>query len=123
MIFKDHLYSIVSFSQEATGCSFQIRLNPAHEVFAAHFPGEPILPGACIVQMVTELVSQWQQVPLEVQRVSNLKFLSVISPLAVLELEVICEQKSLDPQRLQVKASVRDHEIEYSKMTLVYAHE
>ena len=31
-----------------------LRLNPDHPIYHAHFPGNPITPGVCIVQIVGE---------------------------------------------------------------------
>lgn len=124
MIFKDNLYIITASSEETTRTCFQIRLNASHKIFEAHFPGMPILPGACIVQMVAELVSLWlgRQQTLQIVRMSNLKFLSVISPDEVTELEVILELKKQEDGELRIAANVRGEVAEYSKMILTFAY-
>jgi len=104
----------------------QIQLNSGHVVFASHFPGEPILPGACIVQMVAEMVSLWKdgnaQKTLPIVKMSNLKFLTVISPVEVCHLMVVLEMKEMAEGLMKVAASVRTEEKEYSKMTLTFAY-
>ena len=30
---------------------FKVRLNASHVIYKAHFPGMPITPGVCIIQM------------------------------------------------------------------------
>ena len=37
---------------------FKVRLNASHVIYKAHFPGMPITPGVCIIQMVTECLQQ-----------------------------------------------------------------
>ena len=55
-------------------------------IYQAHFPGEPITPGVCIVQIGKEviedlLLEQSSASPrLEIIKAKNIKFLSVISP-------------------------------------------
>lgn len=60
--------------------SFQLRLNPSCFIYQAHFPGEPITPGVCIVQMGVELVEEVLQRKLSVVKAKNVKFLSVLTP-------------------------------------------
>jgi 3-hydroxymyristoyl/3-hydroxydecanoyl-(acyl carrier protein) dehydratase len=33
-----------------------IRLNPDHAIFAGHFPGQPVVPGVCMLQIIKELL-------------------------------------------------------------------
>lgn len=85
MLLKNSLYTIeksekLTSSDEIVGGSFLLRLNPDHVIYQAHFPGEPITPGVCIVQMGKELMEELLAKSLEVARVKNVKFLSVISP-------------------------------------------
>lgn len=84
MLLKNSLYTIEkvekSTSTEIVEGSFLLRLNPDHVIYQAHFPGEPITPGVCIVQMGKELLEELLGMSLEVARVKNVKFLSVISP-------------------------------------------
>ena len=54
---------------------------PDHVIYQAHFPGEPITPGVCILQMGVELLSEALGCPLEVAGFKNVKFLQVLSPL------------------------------------------
>lgn len=125
MLFIDKLYTVVASTEEKQVADFQIRLNAEHTIFAAHFPGEPILPGACIVQMVAELATLWlgtgKQETLPIVKMSNLKFLAVISPSDVLDLQVKLEVKSQEEGALKIAARVRDVERDYSKLVLTFA--
>lgn len=82
MLLKNSLYTIEKLEKpmEGVGGSFLLRLHPDHVIYQAHFPGEPITPGVCIVQIGKELMEELVGKSLEVARVKNVKFLSVISP-------------------------------------------
>lgn len=119
MLFLDNLYAVVASAEEGTqSVNFQVRLNPESAIFKAHFPGEPIMPGACIVQMVQELYMMWTKRDVEIAKVNNLKFLSVISPDAVLELNVVLEVKKEEADMIHLKADVVDGQTYYTKMSL-----
>ena len=47
-------------SKEGVGLmvSYTIKLIPSCVIYQAHFPGEPITPGVCIVQMAKELIEE-----------------------------------------------------------------
>ena len=120
MIFLDNLYTIVSTPEESTeAVRFQIRLNADSVIFKAHFPGEPIMPGACIVQMVQELFSVLAKREVEIAKIVNLKFLSVIKPDEVLDLDVAIKIKKEEDQQVHINADIVKDEITYTKMSLL----
>lgn len=124
MLLHGGLYTILSSAVDVSSALFSIELNPAHVIFAAHFPGEPILPGACIVQIATELFAQWKDDDqLQVRKISNLKFLSIVSPQQLTNLDVLLEERKTDAEGTQVRVSVRNVDVEYSRMTLLFTHD
>lgn len=120
MIFLDNLYTVVSSVEEnASLVRMQVRLNPESVIFKAHFPGEPIMPGACIVQMVLELFMVWTKREVEIVKVNNLKFLSVISPDDVLDLDVTIEIKKEEEGKISIKSDIAKDGLDYTKLSLL----
>lgn len=120
MILLDNLYTIVSTPEESTeAVRFQIRLNADSVIFKAHFPGEPIMPGACIVQMVQELFAVWTKREVEIAKIVNLKFLSVIKPDEVLDLDIAIKIKKEEDQQVHINADIVKDETSYTKMSLL----
>lgn len=120
MIFLNNLYNIVSSTEESDSAArFEISLIPESEVFAAHFPGEPIMPGACILQVALELYNSWKQSQAVISKVTNLKFLSVISPDKVTTLSVSIEIKKKEEDQTSIKVDFYDADTEYTKMSLL----
>ena len=52
---RNSFFNILNMVSGSDGLEVMIRLNPEHEIFRAHFPGQPITPGVCQIQMVTEI--------------------------------------------------------------------
>jgi len=80
MIFRNNLYFIDSVSRTEEDVTYQLHLNAEHVIYQAHFPGEPITPGVCLLQMGVELLSDAAESALEIDTVKNVKFLSVLHP-------------------------------------------
>lgn len=78
MRLADYLYTITrADSAEKT---YTVRLLKDCTIYRAHFPGEPITPGVCIVQMAKELMELHTGTHLEIAKVKDARFLSVLSP-------------------------------------------
>ncbi len=79
MLIKE-LYSIQSFTETDGSVEAVVKLNKDHEVFKGHFPGNPIMPGVCTIQLVKELTEKALGKPLFLSVVSNVKFMAIINP-------------------------------------------
>lgn len=81
MRLTNNLFSITAKRPEDKGASYDVVLHPDHFIYQAHFPGEPITPGVCIIQMVKELLEDLVKHPLSVTAVKTVKFLAILSPI------------------------------------------
>jgi len=84
MTLKNDMFTVVG----GDAAKAAIRLNAGHPIYRAHFPGTPITPGVCQVQIIGELLSERVGRPLTLQEVVNLKFTAPISPVDHPELTV-----------------------------------
>lgn len=86
MKLKNNLYKIISKEEVNSIFNYTVELNPSCVIYQAHFPGEPITPGVCIVQIgkevIEDLLLEQSSVSrrLEIIKAKNIKFLSIISP-------------------------------------------
>lgn len=76
-----------------------ILVNEKHDVFKGHFPGNPIMPGVCMIQIIKELTESITKSTLMIQTLSNVKFMALINPEATpelrLELDVVISEDNL----------------------------
>lgn len=56
------------------------RLNAAHRIFEGHFPGQPVVPGVCMVQIIKEILEAAVGKTLQLRKAAHIKFLAVIDP-------------------------------------------
>jgi 3-hydroxyacyl-[acyl-carrier-protein] dehydratase len=79
-MFEGNLYTVESVQHNNEQSIYRIELNANHIIFAAHFAGNPLLPGACIVQIAKELISKTADKELYIEKIPNLKFINTITP-------------------------------------------
>lgn len=81
---------------------FNIILNPDHLIYKAHFPGQPVTPGVCILQMLQELLSVEMGKQLFIKNIKNAKFISMMSPVTDARVSVLFS--SVTPEDGGIKA-------------------
>ena len=87
--------------------------------FVGHFPGNPITPGVCIVQLVTELLEWMTGRRLELRRVVNVKFLHVLSPAERTSVQVLFRSVDFDGAQCRVKAVLKDGGLQLAQLSLI----
>lgn len=78
---ENKLYIIEHKEIDGENAKFTIRQNKGNEIFKAHFPGNPITPGACLIEISKELCEQTTERKLAVSSIKNVKFMNVINPI------------------------------------------
>jgi 3-hydroxyacyl-[acyl-carrier-protein] dehydratase len=80
MLLKD-FYEVSSLNKTGDDkYTAHIVINAGHEVFKGHFPGNPVTPGVCMMQIIKELTQQVVSSPLTMKSASNIKFMALINP-------------------------------------------
>jgi 3-hydroxyacyl-[acyl-carrier-protein] dehydratase len=87
-----------------------------HPVFDGHFPGNPILPGVCTLQIAGELLSKYLDQKLMLIKSDNIKFMSLVIPDedTILNFEISLGNK--EENILSVKCTVTSNEVDVLKM-------
>jgi len=79
MLLKD-FYKINNLTVADNNATAAITINKNHEVFKGHFPGNPITPGVCMIQIIKELTEDIIDEKLFMQSSNNIKFMAIINP-------------------------------------------
>lgn len=98
----------------------KIELNAYHLIYQAHFPGNPITPGVCIVQIIGELLGGRLNRKLSLSRISNLKFNSTISPVQNPVVDVNFTSVEATETECVAKGTITDGEDVKTKFSLGY---
>lgn len=60
---------------------FTVKLNPDCEVYKGHFPGNPVCPGVCNLEMLKECVEHYAGKTLTISDIKQCRYTAIISPL------------------------------------------
>lgn len=117
-MFQDPIYYIESVRDG----DFTVSFDCTHRIFAAHFPGRPILPGACIIEMARHLASEYYGAPLGISRCRMVKFLKMIEPGdvpgAVFSFKTVGEES--DMVRMSTIVRSADSSVIFSRLDMEY---
>ena len=120
MVLKD-FYTVLS--EEKTGDSkytIAILVNEKHEVFKGHFPGNPIMPGVCMIQIIKELTESITKSTLMIQTLSNVKFMALINPEIKPELRLELDIVTTEEDLVKVKNTTYFNDTVALKLSNVY---
>ncbi len=78
----ENFYTIKSnqISEDKINHIFEIEVNNKHAIFKGHFPGNPVMPGVCMMQIIKEITESIVGKKLFMEKCSNVKFLEIINP-------------------------------------------
>ena len=101
------LYKIVSKNVADSSLRYDIQLDASHFIYQAHFPGEPITPGVCIIQIAKELLEEHLNQKFNIKMIKNVKFLNVISPVERPQITYVFEKMTVDDTTKTCQAQVQ----------------
>ncbi len=116
-------FDIVSGEIQEQSALYVIRLNEKHPIFQGHFPGYPITPGVCVIQMAVDLFSQQLKREYVIHQVKNVKFLHIIKPDETPLLNYQLSWQTIDDYEYRLTALVQQADITYAKIGLTLRNE
>lgn len=108
------------FSIVSEGETIRIQLHPEHPIYQAHFPGSPITPGVCIIQMITEILEKMHNRDMELVQITNLKFVQPLSPIETPEVDIAFSAIVHTDNQYKVRGTVFYDETVFTKFSIIY---
>lgn len=76
---QDLFTSIDNYLAQEGHYAFRVRLDASHPVYRGHFPGHPVLPGVCTLQIVRECLNRGTGRRFRYAAIRECKFLGMSS--------------------------------------------
>ena len=120
MILQD-FYKILSEEKVSDSkYTITILVNEKHEVFKGHFPGNPIMPGVCMIQIIKELTESITKSSLMIQSLANVKFMALINPEVTPELRLELDVTTTEDGLVKVKNTTYFNDTTALKLSNLY---
>jgi 3-hydroxyacyl-[acyl-carrier-protein] dehydratase len=103
MILENSFYQIIQ-EKELSLSKYKVTISKDSAIMKAHFPGQPIVPGACLTQIAKELVEKIEKKTITICEFKSLKYINTINPEKVNEIEFSIE---LIPGEVQNRAQIK----------------
>lgn len=117
---QNSLYNIISLEHKPGLIIASIELNENHEIFQAHFPGQPVLPGACMLQMVKEILQKELHVSIQLKNAAVMKFLEMITPQENKTLQIHINYQQEAETYFHINAFIKSDEKTYFKFNGIF---
>ena len=76
----NNLYTIQKLAESDNQIQVIVNLMADHAIFEGHFPGQPVLPGVCMMEMIAEITGYYLQESFRISGSPLIKFLRMIDP-------------------------------------------
>lgn len=115
----ENLYTAETISKDSDNFKAIVTLNSDHKIFRAHFPGNPVTPGVCLLQISKELIEKHTGRKLFIRTIRNIKFLKAVNPLEFNLLQFHCEV-SHEMQTIHSSINIKNGEISFVKISAAF---
>ncbi len=98
-----------------------VRWNAEHPIFNGHFPGEPVVPGVCMIQLIQETMEAALERPVHLVSSSQVKFLHVIDPSLHPTTDLLIQYSVNGSGTYQTNSSILHGATTFLKMNAVFS--
>ncbi|MBO7378310.1 MAG: beta-hydroxyacyl-ACP dehydratase [Bacteroidales bacterium] len=110
MLLKDKFFTVLHEERlSANEAIFLCELKPDCDVYRGHFPGKPVSPGVCNIEMIRECTEMLVGEDLQIDTIKQCRMTAVASPSVCPKVDVSVSVARLEgTQNYNVVAMIRD---------------
>lgn len=109
MKLENNYYKLLDMRrQDAATVICRIALVSDCDVYRGHFPGEPVCPGVCNMQMIKECMEAIVGKKLRLSSITQCRLTALMTPAQCAEVEVRIDVLSVNEESFVIKASIYD---------------
>lgn len=98
-----------------------LEINPDHEIFKGHFPGQPVVPGVCMIEMIKELFERARSIRTRLVRSDQAKFLAMIDPRKISRIEAEIKYKPAAQDEIDISSSLFHESTTFLKFKAIFS--
>jgi 3-hydroxyacyl-[acyl-carrier-protein] dehydratase len=102
------------------GFAAEVEINAAHSILKGHFPGNPVVPGVCMIEIVKEILEQKEERTFLLSETKNAKFLNILNPEVNPKVTVKCDIADTGDDFIRLRTVICDDEKVYLKLDALF---
>lgn len=117
MLLKDKFFSVENTVVSNEGVTYHVRLLSDCDCYRGHFPGKPVSPGVCNIEMIRECAEQFTGKDLFIEDIKQCRLTAVSSPAICPSLDIAINLiPSSDKTAYDINASIADQTRTYMSL-------
>ena len=120
MLINDFFF-LSDLKKESDSIQASIKINEHHKIFNGHFPGQPIVPGVCMLQMTKEILEDVLKYKIQLHTAEHLKFLAFINPKENNSINIEIQFTRSENNTIKVTSSLYNAETVFFKFKGLFA--
>jgi len=88
MFLKDKFYKILKEEKEGSGATYTVAILPDCNVYEGHFPGNPVCPGVCNMELIRECAMLLTGRTLHYDKIKQCRLTAIATPTVCPEVTV-----------------------------------
>ena len=116
----NNFFSITEIDHNEGAVKASLSIHKEHPIFNGHFPGQPIVPGVCMLQMLKEVLEIKINAAVKLQSADFLKFLKFINPQETNTVNLELQYVRTENNTLKVNGGLVDADSVYFKFKGIY---
>ncbi len=111
-----NFYHIIKRNEQEDALHAEIRLNPDHEVYKGHFPGQAVVPGVIQLQIIKEVLENMLGMHLMIREIVVAKYQRPVTPGVNPLLNIRIEYKQSETGDYLINASITKDDTTFTKL-------
>lgn len=122
MLLKDRFFSVLHEERiTANDAVYLCELKSDCDVYAGHFPGKPVSPGVCNIEMIRECAEMLLDRDLKINTIKQCRLTAVASPSVCPKVDVKVSVAAIEgTQSYNIVASIADAERSYMELKATF---
>jgi 3-hydroxyacyl-[acyl-carrier-protein] dehydratase len=100
------LFKIGKLEHHESTIHASLNINKDSDIFSGHFPGHPVVPGACMLQIVKDVLETGLSISICLKKADYLKFMMIIDPQNTQAAQLDLSYKFVDGDLIIVNAKL-----------------
>lgn len=113
MLLENKYFKVDNLTVDGQTATLRVSLLPSCDVYRGHFPGRPVSPGACNVEMLRECFARVAGGNPRIKTIDRCRFTAVVTPAASPQLDIRLSWTDKEDGTVAMQAVVADATTQY----------